>query len=112
MEDGAISDIQINASSQRDDNHAASQGRLNSVVRSNEGGSWSPDIDNVNQWLQIDLGDHYTRVTDIATQGGNAIDKWVTKYKLQYSDDGMAFTDYTEQEQGASKVRENSCIEL
>ena len=111
MEDGAISDIQINASSQRDDNHAASQGRLNYVVRSNEGGPWSPDIDNVNQWLQIDLGDHHTRVTDVATQGGHAIHQWVTKYKLQYSDDGMMFTDYKERGQYAYKVRENSFTE-
>ena len=108
MEDGAISDVQISASSQRDAGHAASKGRLNS----GKVGSWSPYTDNALQWLQIDLGDHYTRATDVATQGGNATDNWVTKYKLQYSDDGIAFTDYTEREQCTSKVRENSCIEL
>ena len=107
MEDGAISDVQISVSSQRDANHAASKGRLNS----RKVGSWSPDTDNVNQWLQIDLGDHDTRVTDVATQGGNAIDSWVTRYKLQYSDDGMMFTDYTERGQWTNKVREKSFTE-
>ena len=94
MEDGAISDVQISASSQRDDNHAARQGRLNFVAHSRKIGSWSPDKNDISQWLQIDLGDHYTRVTDVATQGGYANDNWVIKYKLQYSNDGMMFRDY------------------
>ena len=114
MEDGEISDVQISASSQRDDNHAACQGRLNFVAHSSKIGSWSPYTCNALQWMQIDLGDHHTRVTDVATQGGcyppkvDAIHQWVTKYKLQYSDDGIMFRDYKERRQYAYKVRENS----
>ena len=77
MEDGAISDAQISASSQWDANHAAKQGRLH-----------------CNQ---------HAKVTRVATQGRNAAySQWVTKYKLQYSDDGVNFQYY--QENGAIKV--------
>ena len=40
----------------------------------------------------MDLGG-YTRVTRVATQGKNAGDAWVVKYRLQYSEDlGMNFS--------------------
>jgi len=42
-------------------------------------------------------------VTRVATQGRNAAySQWVTKYKLQYSDDGVNFQYY--QENGAINV--------
>ena len=102
MENGAISDVQISASSQLNANHAANKGRLNS----GKVGSWSPGTDSDNQWLQIDLGNPHTRVTAVATQGGNATNNWVTRYKLQYSDNGIIFKDYKEGRQHTSKVRE------
>ena len=53
--------------------------------------------------MQIDLGNQHTKVTRVATQGRNAAySQWVTKYKLQYSDDGVNFQYY--QENGAIKV--------
>ena len=105
MADDAISDVQISASSQKDASHAASQGRLKKA------GSWSPDENDVSPWLEIDLGDHCTRVTDVATQGGYADGNWVTRYKLQYSDDGLMFRDYREQGLCAYKVRKNCFAE-
>ena len=42
-------------------------------------------------------------VTRLATQGRNGYSQWVTKYKLQYSDDGVNFQYYWEH--GAIKVR-------
>ena len=102
MESYVISDWQISASSQWDNNHAAIQGRLNFKAGSGKRGGWSSKHNDVNQWLQIDLGDPNTDVTGLATQGRNAHSQWVTKYKMQYSVDGTNFQYYVEQ--GAEKV--------
>ena len=61
------------------------------------------------QWLQIDLfslGNKYTRITGVATQGrrNERYQQWVSKYKLQYSNDGVNFRYYKEQGQTADKV--------
>ena len=102
MESYVISDGQISASSQWDNNHAAIQGRLNFKAGSGKRGGWSSKHNDVNQWLQIDLGDPNTDVTGLATQGRNVHSQWVTKYKMQYSVDGTNFQYYVEQ--GAEKV--------
>ena len=102
MESYVISDGQISASSQWNANHAAIQGRLNFKAASGKQGGWSSKHNDVNQWLQIDLGDPNTDVTGLATQGRNAYSQWVTKYKMQYSVDGTNFQYYMEQ--GAEKV--------
>ena len=104
VENGAISDAKISASSQWNANHAAIQGRLNFQKSSVKAGSWSARTNDVNQWLQIDLGNQVTKVTRLATQGRNAYNKWVTKYKLQYSHDGVNFHYYSEQPHSALKV--------
>ena len=95
MESGAISDGQITASSQweLDDNHAANHGRLHSQTA-----QWSAARKNVNQWLQVDLESDYAKVTRVATQGGDYKywQQWVTKYKLQYSNDTVNFQYYKE----------------
>ena len=103
MESGAISDKQIKASSQWDSNHAPFQGRLH-FKGIFEGGSWSAGKNDLHQWLQVDLGSQYTKVTRVATQGRNAYSQWVTKYKLTYSDDRVNFQYYREQGQTADKV--------
>ena len=105
MENGAISDGQISASSEYSDNNAANQGRLHFKGTSNKAGSWSAKNNDANQWLQIDLGVQYTSVTRVATQGRNGADQWVKTYKLQYSNDGEAFQYYKEQGQTTEKVR-------
>lgn len=48
------------------------------------------------------MGSEYTKVTGTATQGRGDHPQWVTKYKLQYSKDGVNFNYY--REQGAVKV--------
>ena len=113
MESGAIPDSQISASSEHDGKHSAIQGRLNSQETSVKGGAWVAATDNVSQWLQVDLGNQLTKVTRVATQGRNqssqwpweAHSQWVTKYKLQYSNDGVNFQYYREQGQTAKKVK-------
>jgi len=93
MESGLIEDSQITASSQFDDNHAAIQGRLNFLAAGAKAGGWSSRTNDANQWIEVDLVS-YTKVTQIVTQGRNAFNQWVTKYKLQYSDDGVNFHFY------------------
>ena len=95
MESGAILDSQISASSVWDANHAAQQARLHFKAGGRKTGSWSSLHNDKNQWLQVDL-QQTTRVTRIATQGRNGYNpgQWVTKYKLQYGEDGHTLTFY------------------
>ena len=109
MESGAISDAQISASTQWDANHATKQGRLHFQAVPGKAGSWSSRINDVNQWLQIDLGSQHFKVTVVATQGRSDYDQWVTKYNLMYSDDGMNFQYYREQGQSQYKVNRELC---
>ena len=105
MENGAISDRQITASSQLDTNHAATQGRLHFKATANKAGSWSPGSDDSSQWLQVDLDIQNTKVISVATQGRDDSPQWVTKYKLQYSNDGVNFQYYKEPGRLENKVR-------
>ena len=106
MENGAIANSQITASSQWDDDHAPFQGRLHFKKSGNKQGSWSAARSDHNQWLQVDLSGLYTRVVRVATQGRNAFNyQWVTKYKLQFSNDGLNFVYYRERGQTVDKVK-------
>ena len=87
VEDGTIPDDQISASSEYIADEAAHKGRLNFQTRA---GGWVAATNDSNQWLQIDLDSQYTKVTRVATQGRTGANTdWVTKYKLQFSNDGV-----------------------
>ena len=101
MENGAIADAQISASSQYDRNSGPQSARLNGR------GGWRPSINNRDQWLQVDL-EKYTTVSRIATQGRSGsyfYGPCVTKYRLQYSDDGVNYHPYKARGQDSVKVR-------
>ncbi|XP_078348538.1 uncharacterized protein LOC144633566 [Oculina patagonica] len=70
----------------------------------NRFGAWVAKSSDVNPWLQIDLIGQYI-VTRVATQGRNSstYQQRVTKYKLQYGDDGTNFKYYQEQGQTTDK---------
>ena len=106
-----ISDGQMSASSQWDTNHAANQGRLHFQAAPGKGGSWTALRNDIHQWLQIDLGNQQTKVTRVATQGRNGQNQWVTKYRLQYGEDGEKLHYYREQGQNNDKVRNDFFIE-
>ena len=100
MESGAIIDEQISLSS-REENEAK-------IVRLHHTGTtWIADHDrkDSNPWLQVDLRAQNTEVTRVATQGSHQHNKWVKKYKLQYSNYGVRFQNYKEQGQTISKVK-------
>ena len=104
MENGAIADEQISASSEWDGYHAAVQGRLHFPEAGGKAGGWAARTRDSNQWLQVDLKNKYTNITRVATQGRNGANEWVTKYNLLYSDDGANFSFYAEQGQIIAKV--------
>ena len=93
MENRFIKDAQISASSEHDSNHSAIQARLNFKAGGGKAVGWSARSNDANQWIQVALGS-YTTLTGIATQGRNGHRQWVTKYQLQYSDDGVHFHYY------------------
>ena len=105
MESGAITDRQISASSIWG---AASQGRLHFQTG---GRAWVAAQNDANQWLQVDLGIQGTKVTRVATQGRKSSPYRVTEYKLQYSNDGVNFQYYKEQNTDKVKLV-HVCIKL
>ena len=103
MESGAILDKKISASTELG-GHLAIQGRLHFPAGSVAGG-WAAAINDINQWLQIDLGNRFANITGVATQGRDHVGQWVAEYNLQYGDDGVNFQYYKEQGQSTRKVK-------
>ena len=104
MSNNEISHGHISASSQYEADRAPFHGRL----KFNEsGGCWSASSNDASQWLQVDLGNIYTEVTRVATQGRNGINliDWVKNYMLHYGNDGINFHYYREQGETADKVQ-------
>ena len=103
MENGLIADGQITASSYLSGSHEPFLARQHlKPVPLGRIGAWSSLYNDLNQWLQVDVGRQYN-VSRIATQGREDISQWVTKYKLQFSEDGVMFYNYTN-ELGQIKV--------
>ena len=103
MESGDIADAQIRASSMLDGKNSPGQARLYQKADGRMAGAWSAQKNDVNQWLQVDFGS-YTKVSRVATQGKSGLNQWVTKYKIQYSDDGENFWVYKEPGTSLAKV--------
>ena len=88
MEDGRIADNRITASSEHDPTHGSRNARLNhQEAPSVATGSWSAKTNDLNQWIQADLGG-LKQVSGVATQGRNGYPQWVTKFMVQYSENG------------------------
>ena len=98
MESGLLTDEQISFSFQEKNNTKVL--RLHHTRK-----SWIAYVEDSNQWLQLDLRAQNTEVTRVATQGFHQKKKWVKKYKLQYSNYGVRFQNYTEQGQTIPKVK-------
>lgn len=96
---GAITELQITASTEYNSELAPMFGRLFNWS------GWSTAVNNVSEWLQIDLGQKNVKVIGAATQGRHNSGQWVTTYKLQYSDEGVSFTYYKEESQTSDMVK-------
>lgn len=53
--------------------------------------AWSAETSQAGEWMQMDL-EAETDVVGVVVQGHANAEKWVSKYSLQYSVDGQAFT--------------------
>ena len=96
MEDKQITDEAITASSELDEFHGPSRGRLNTKPEGEQMGAWAAKDNDENQWLQVDLG-KVTRVTKVASQGeGGESNHHVTSFSLSYSFNGQEFSLYQE----------------
>ena len=91
MEDGRIPDSSITASSEWDHYHGPRYARLNHQQANPIKGAWSAKYMNLNQWIQADLGG-WKLVSGVVTQGRNAHSQWVTKFTVQYSDNGETWS--------------------
>ena len=96
MENGKIADNQITAPSERL-NYKAVQARLRYKNKEGRPFGWQPKNSRLTEWLQVDLLDNYI-VTGVATQGCLPVNPksklvfGVTKYQLEYSNDGKVFS--------------------
>ena len=112
MENDAISDGQITASSKHAVNHEAYLAKLYLKGNRNRAGGWIGGAGDANPWLQIDRGQHFN-ITRVATQGRNGCcPQWTAKYNLQYSDDGVTFRYYKNEQRQTKVPRQYPLIEL
>ncbi|XP_050798803.1 SCO-spondin-like [Gopherus flavomarginatus] len=100
--DGRIRYQQLGASSHRDSN-PPDAGRLNTVpnILNIEPG-WSPLETDHSPYFQVDFL-RPTFVSALVTQGGPTAGGYVTKYRLQYSHDGVHYHNYTGAAPGAAR---------
>lgn len=93
MQNGAISDDQITASSEWDHTHRAANARLNFIAGNDRTGAWTSAEKDHRQWLQVDF-QRSTIITGICTQGRQDANQFVKSYKISFSEDGMKFYFY------------------
>uniref|UniRef100_A0A4W5PRV8 Contactin associated protein-like 5a n=1 Tax=Hucho hucho TaxID=62062 RepID=A0A4W5PRV8_9TELE len=60
-------------------------------------GGWSPKVTDRQPWLQLDLRDRM-EVTAVATQGRYGSSDWVSGYLLLFSDTGLAWKQYRQED--------------
>ncbi|XP_061679795.1 coagulation factor V isoform X2 [Syngnathoides biaculeatus] len=106
MENGLIEDHRITASSVNSNWYfgpwSPSFARLNKQGAVN---AWQAKYRDMKQWLQIELAD-VMKITGIITQGAKSLGKemYVSSYTLKYSDNGIHWHDYTEDDDRPTKI--------
>ncbi|XP_022780705.1 uncharacterized protein LOC111321951 [Stylophora pistillata] len=97
MSNGTILDHEISGSSTIDKAHPAFYARV--ITARNERvstrGSWCAKLADKEQYLEIDLKKP-RKVTGIGTQGQVSDERWVVRYRITYSANGLKWTNYTE----------------
>ncbi|XP_071782422.2 coagulation factor V [Centroberyx gerrardi] len=106
MENGLIEDHRITASSTASIWYSGtwkpSLARLNTQGTAN---AWQAGDNNMRQWLQVELP-QVTKITGIITQGAKSLGKemYVISYALEYSNDGIHWNQYSDDEDYMSKT--------
>ena len=72
-------------------------------------GGWCAGANDVNQWLQVDFG-KFVEIRRISTQGRQEAAQWVTRYRLEFSYDGVFFEEY--KSDGEVKVSESDITSI
>lgn len=103
MQNRKITAAQLSASSKYSGYHSPDRARLYNQKSGSYQEAWSAATNDLNQWIQIDLRIK-TRVTYVATQGRVEFSQWITKYKLQFGDDGSSFQGFKEPGESVDKV--------
>ena len=93
MENYEISDDQITSSSDLRSKHRAANGRLNFMASDRRKGAWTSEINDLNQWLQVDF-QRSVIITGISTQGRQDHYHFVKSYTISFSDDENNFIWY------------------
>ena len=88
MKDGTIEDSQLQASTIWDVRHGQNNARLDRSAANGNRGAWCAKTNNLDQWIQVQFRT-MTTVSGIILQGRGDHNQWVTKYKVQYSIDGV-----------------------
>ncbi|XP_051937688.1 coagulation factor V [Hippocampus zosterae] len=106
MESGLIEDRHISASSVNSNWYFGAWSPF--FARLNKQGAvnaWQAKYRDMKQWLQVELPD-VMKITGIVTQGAKSMGKemYVTTYTLKYSDNGIHWRDYTEDEDRPAKI--------
>ncbi|CAH1794014.1 unnamed protein product [Owenia fusiformis] len=79
-----VDDANIAASGTFDPSMGTNRSRLDTPQTETLRGGWAAEYgDDVNQWIQVDLGD-VMLVNGVITQGSASLNQWVTSYKLFY----------------------------
>lgn len=97
METVKIPDKDIKASAEFRPEEGGRVARLHNKAWLAIGGGWVPvghGPQSLQQWLQVDFEKVPTIITHVATQGRDAHDAWVKKYKLQYLDDSNELVNF------------------
>ena len=103
MESGVISDIQITSSSKLSDTSSAIYARFKQRGESSgTEDAWIAATNDKNQWVEVNLY-RQTVVTGVNMQGNPFSDKWVTRYKVEFSLD-HALWKYVPDENGIVEV--------
>ena len=103
IESGVISDTQITSSSDLSDTSTAIYARFNhSCEISGRDGTWIAGANDKNQWVEVNLY-RQTVITGVNMQGNPSSDKWVTRYKVEFSLD-HALWEYVPDENGTTEV--------
>uniref|UniRef100_A0AAQ5ZUT6 ferroxidase n=1 Tax=Amphiprion ocellaris TaxID=80972 RepID=A0AAQ5ZUT6_AMPOC len=106
MESQLIEDGQITASSTASSWYSGpwkpSLARLNKQGTIN---AWRAKYNDMSQWLKVELP-QVKKITGIITQGAKSLgsEMFVTSYILQYSDNGIHWTDYTDDEDQPHRI--------
>ena len=106
MENGAIPDNRLTASTEQSANTPAKNSRL----KFTSGSSWCAATSDTNPYLQIDLQMLHI-ICAVSTQGNSQADQWVKTYTLQLSIDGITWTNYKELV-GQVKVCHMGCLRI